>query len=1040
MKKRALVPWLPVVLGVIALLSLPVVAREAPTVLGPTTTRPPVVANPPRVVNTVGPFTVVPGKVVLEGCTPAEGSTPESMKGTGTLKLMLRCAGKDYMYSLANASFSNLTADNGGQMTGGIITLAPGQVNDLLGSGFSLDIASGTVIKRYTRGGGALAELSMRARLAIPFNDLAGNPFRLDYDGLKLSIDSLGAVSLAGANGKNGRFTLMMTASPASNSAFQAGGLTISPQDTNIDWKASDAAPASYTLTCPSGLVSTSIPKLLLVDGNDLVLAFNNLTVADTGEVTVADMDVPGGRREDITLANPANFAVSVTRARVSMDHNKFTAFTLYANIVLPPCVTNDDGGRVSMPAVWFDMMKEPVIDLKMGITTPLRPIGNVRNAGPVTAIPLTGVSPTRYLNFNGYRVAMSDMVIDLSREEPVEFSSMPKITGKRWQGVYARKASITLPTAVWGASGGKPVILQTTDCYVDANGFTGEVEAPANGLSAIEIHGFNPKLKNLHIVFGRNSILASDCRGTAEVPQFSGILDLVVKISNTDTTLIVDQPSTLENKKLGTIISVFNGSLREGSEGKYALWLNGAISLDIPECPALKKSALGFHGLGIDTTGQFVTTDPQGWLNLDAPAQADFGLLHCNVSSLLFAQNKDTKKWSVSMNGEYSLNSDLPVSGTLSCTPLRVDEGATDAAKPSIAAKEVLIGVDADVFSTARLTGSLKILQDAKTGTWDALRGDINLALLVAGESPPMNNSDGGGHFELFLKQGNIWAAAGSFNMPAGYNIPLGNSGLALYKFMGGIARNMTPKKADFGGVDDLQPAPDANNWLFSAGCGIELVKDPGLFHAEGNMTIGLPDFFFNIHGDGWLLVGREAPKPGHVVADVTLNPSVPSFAIDASVNLKLPSADLNVIQLSGTLGLLVSPDDVHLDIGWPYPEKAVQGEVLGGVLNVRAGSHMTPLSYQFSAGTGFDYWIFSGSIEGSLGYQIGKQPYLFGHVRASGEVDFYVVSLGCSANLAAELYADYMSLDGTFKASVNMPWPVPDLHVKAPFGVTIP
>jgi hypothetical protein len=368
------------------------------------------------------------------------------------------------------------------------------------------------------------------------------------------------------------------------------------------------------------------------------------------------------------------------------------------------------------------------------------------------------------------------------------------------------------------------------------------------------------------------------------------------------------------------------------------------------------------------------------------------------------------------------------------------VDEGATAADKPHIAAKDIAIGVDADVFGAARITGSLKILQDATSGRWDALRGDANLAFIMAGDSPPANNADGGGHFELFLKEGNIWAAAGSVNLPKDVSIPLGNTGLGLYKFMGGLARNMTPKKADFGSVDDLEPAPGSGKWLFSGGIGVELISDPDLIHAEGNLTVGIPDFYFNIHGDGWLFCGREAPKPGQVVADITLNPSVPSFAIDAGVDLTLPSPDVNVLHLSGTLGVLISPDDVHLDLGWPYPEKAINGEVLGGVLNVRAGSHMTPLSYQFSAGTGFDYWIFSGSIEGTFGYQIGQQPYLFGHVTASGEVDFWVVSLGCSADLAAEVYADYMSLDGTFRARVKMPWPVPDFSVGAHFGVTIP
>jgi hypothetical protein len=234
---------------------------------------------------------------------------------------------------------------------------------------------------------------------------------------------------------------------------------------------------------------------------------------------------------------------------------------------------------------------------------------------------------------------------------------------------------------------------------------------------------------------------------------------------------------------------------------------------------------------------------------------------------------------------------------------------------------------------------------------------------------------------------------------------------------------------------VDELTPTT-LEQYLFMAGVGMELEGAPDMFHATGRLTIGLPVFSFNVHADAWVL-SSSWEQPSTAQADIWIDQLAPGFGAEIYVDMGFPVS--SVMRISGSMGLYVGKDDIHIDIGWPYPEYAVSGELLSGALYPMGGVHITPTGTRVCMGTGFNYWVFKGSINGDFGYDFAHEPYLVGSIWASGEVNFIVASIGASASLSAALYHNELDFSGTFSASINMPWPLPDLHPSVNFSGSI-
>ncbi|MHB1456098.1 MAG: hypothetical protein ACYC0V_04190 [Armatimonadota bacterium] len=985
-----------------------------------------------------GKITLAQDCVYLQNCTYSSGAAISNLQGSGQLIIKLNVAGKDYTYSPGNVTFSNLTATQTGALTGGSINVPAKQMEDFLGSGLLLDVKGGslTAVKVNEK---SSAMFDLKAVVTTVFNDTKGNPLRVDFPSgeFKLVIDSSHAAKLTGVGGK--------VVSGGNDGSFNAAGLRVIPAGASFDLSASESAAAIFTMTCGTGTAYSGIPKLLTIDSGELALEFTNLTVNQDGEVSVKDMGLAAGKSVEIALSNPLDFILQVTQAQVSLEASKRIEFKLLADVVLPENIKDSKGGRMALTNIPFDLIESAVVYVSMADNSN-KPVvaraktspyalsaapkssgkGPSNNARIDPGVQIALLSRSFDFQVGEFQVNATGLVIDLSREDPTDLSVMPGITSKDWQGVYINKAVVTLPK-VWQTAGGDPISIDTGNCYIDTNGFGGDLEASVGSLAEATIGGFKANLQRLRLEVRRSHIVASDCKGVTTIPGL-GSLNLAVNISDEGTSALVEEGQSLNSGKLGLVIPVFSGTIRSGPDDKWALWINGAISLDVPGYESLKGSAMAFHDLGIDDKGEFVfTTD--GWLSLDNPVDVDFGVFRCNISSMAF--NKANGKWLVDMNGEISLNSDFPVSGTIDFEQLRVIEG------PSVSVKS--ISVEAEVEDVVLITAMLEQGDQEGGGTY--LMGDASLELTFGGGGTPL-----GGGFQLYVGSGSCWAMAGQVELPFG--IQLGSTPLAIYGFQGGIAHNMSTKSAtgDFSAVSQLKAEPGSGSWLFMAGADVATMSDPSLLFMVGRMTIGLPDFYFNMHAQGWFLTrptieDRKTTAPLEV--DMFLDPSVPLFRVGAELNLILPSKDINIIEAKGGLEFLAKPGDVHLAIGWPYPEQAATASVLGGLLNAKFGLLATPDSTNIKAGSDFDFKIFSGSINSDFGYNITPgpdEPYMWGGIWASGEVDFWVASIGASASLQGKLFSGYLWFDGTFTATFGMPWPLPDIHASAGLSGTLP
>ena len=302
----------------------------------------------------------------------------------------------------------------------------------------------------------------------------------------------------------------------------------------------------------------------------------------------------------------------------------------------------------------------------------------------------------------------------------------------------------------------------------------------------------------------------------------------------------------------------------------------------------------------------------------------------------------------------------------------------------------------------------------------------------MFAGDPIPLKpEGDSPAKFHLRLGEKDVWGVAGEVDLPT--EIPLGNTGLALYRFEGGIAHNMGAPDGSFNDVMQLIQKPGSDSWLFMGGCRVCVKDNRNLFHADGTLTIGLPDFTFGIDGDAWFFTDSEE-KPGQVQVNVLMDPTVPLFKVSAGLDLGIP--DKWIVDINGNMELQMAPGDTHLAIGWPYPDNAVQASVLGGMINPRCGAYFTPTSGSIRWGESWNYWVFSGNIDAGLDYDFLNQPYFHGGIWASGCVDFYIASLGASAGLEGRLYDDRLAFNGVFRATIGTPWPLPDIHLSFDFS----
>lgn len=483
---------------------------------------------------------------------------------------------------------------------------------------------------------------------------------------------------------------------------------------------------------------------------------------------------------------------------------------------------------------------------------------------------------------------------------------------------------------------------------------------------------------------------------------------------------------------------------------------LSGTITFDIPALPQLKSVAVPVTDIIFNADGLFgdpydknsKTKIPIGQVDVDL--KSFVLIIHdFDLPNTFQYDSKKQRDSHLSLNGEAHLSNDFPnqkydpglrISPTKSTVQLESDPTtrfvSTEVELPgsSVSTNEVIsAGVDAPGIPTFE---PIHVQQDFAFGHLDftlskenRLFGGENVdcmfgqGSLYLGEGP-------GGELSMFVAKGS-WLVFGSIEPPV--PILLGNSGLKIYAFRGGLGNNINVKpivltSGKTGGdltPDDFLSAP--GNFLFQAGVGISTTDD---FLAWGNamLTFTTSPVTMTISVAANIFEAREKGKipSGNRTATGSLSLTTNSVSAQLAADLHFPDRSFRLVSISGTSEFYVGSGDQHLYLGWPLPDRAAGISLLGGVLTLKGGMGLdvkqTPnksnpnlTDYDFKLAAGF-IWresflgIVTGQLDGSLFASLEKHPQntnltLGGQVHLFGEVDFYVFSASAEAWLGGSL-----------------------------------
>ncbi|MBB6049585.1 hypothetical protein [Armatimonas rosea] len=924
-----------------------------------------------------------PDKILLS--IPDAGGLRMVVK-TGN-KLAVHVAGHDLpevpLDSIPNVpAFS---ADSAGYVNGGSETLnREHTLRNLFGTGLGLKIQartkltanpSGIVLEKAgTSGSGGVA-------LVLPVKDKDGNPIEVDV--APLTIQRNGAIS----------FTVTSNL-PASKLPIKLpGGILLSASSVKVSYShtpGSDDDDAKMELGDVT--VQAPIPGMLTGDNNPvpLTLSVASASVNTDGQVSfkgaqlktapagqapaqvastrrLVPAAVARGRRDGIkfpytiSLMKPADFNIvlkSPSAVTLDMENNLPKGFTLTCDIELPQDFTRvpstppsaDDSKRVTAEEVKFDLSTN-------GFQAELKK--------PVTAL------------FKGFKVAITEATLDFS--EAGSPAGVPG--GPSWEGVFVKKATLTLPETIQqdpsapvdpsaapdpsapktpGSS--VPVTVKVSNAWIDNNGFTGTAEVSGGKLS---IEDFPVDLKKLSVKVQRNSL--KECtiaaslalNGLGGPPDPSGKaaaapkLDVDGSVSNTGLASLHVKTGKVYLDSFNAILEIEDGTVLHtpASGTKPAattLGLSGNWSFTEKAPESVQGVAVQVKGLQIDSQGKFALDSL--WIDLPASTKLDIGPVCLEADQIGFGGiGPGTQHAWVGLTGSVELSGDLPVQASADFDGLTIfDNGDINIGR---------IGIDCDVKNIVHVSGYIEQTDGYITRTvagrsgGKALNVGDKIPLMLSGNKPlkvvdgqvsislpilggdPDSDSGPGGTVE-FLVARNCWFVMGSFSSTSPL-IPLGQSGLALYGFGGGVGYNITsevpgavgiPGRSyqvvpDLAAIDGKPSASGLPNIIALASVRLGTVATPAPVWGDITLVADIGKLTFTLQGDCYL----ADPMP----AEVPASPDKMNRVLSAAISYDGLS---NTFQIRGVADLCIPKKDDKDAMGKPY--KDASGKVIDKTL----------------------------------------------------------------------------------------------------------
>ncbi|HEX3945302.1 MAG TPA: hypothetical protein VHW69_14555 [Rhizomicrobium sp.] len=888
-------------------------------------------------------------QIILDGITYSSAAACPS--GTANIS-ELRLFGHDLTAATAvlpAVPFQNMCFDAVGNVIGGAIKLNADFNTPALFNGLGLTLGSGSSLTVSSQNG---LQFSGAVTLQLPFRDSTGKQTEVLWPNSSLALKA-GQSFVLKASGLTLKNALP-SASDGGAGRVQFGAFAFTLDNFDLDVERSNGQTQKFLITAHNPKIDVPLPAagLLSQDGKGMTISATTLAVNQNGELQINNGTASN---VSIDLAAPLNFSLHIDQVKFDKRFNASDT-----GVPKDDCILT--GAKLQLPVILSDADSGQRIELTLS------------SPWDISTTPAVSIAVARNINigWNGFQVQVpsgSTLVADFSSaaRAPAE----PAALTDAWQGIYVGAVKLLLPPLFSDASG-NTVAVDATGLSIGTAGLSLKVDAHLTGQAApassaaacqtIRIAGFCANLKDVALTVVNNHLDAKSMKIDADIqiPALNTLTSWAMQFTDSGNFVLSLQNPNLHLPSFGggaasdvggIDLALTNATFMLPSSGSPgALRLSGTLTLDASSNPSpseliggLVNVALDFKDLGIDSAGNLLPP-ASGQFTLTHPVDVDLSVIKLAVTSFTVGSDAPGSPYLL-FTGGVIIGEGLPQGAEVDFDGIKI----TSDGRVSMQGLEVKADVADVVRVDARVTHSPNGCRQNATTTIGCVKGGMKLGINLGSLS--LGAGEDGFNFEAAK---GAWLFTGKMTLPAG--ILLGDSGLALYGFQGGVGYKANPADvsqqppgAQIGDANYLvylDPTLPGADLLFTAGTNIGSDDDGFNFDADADLTVTTDPFSLDLSARATFQQTRGTPfASADRTAFADIKFTAPStLHASANADLYYPFKSAHLIEAHGSLDLLMSPDEQHLFLGWPTTVSPIN--VIVGIPDVE--------QFAFSGGLG--------------------------------------------------------------------------------------
>jgi len=661
---------------------------------------------------------------------------------------------------------------------------------------------------------------------------------------------------------------------------------------------------------------------------------------------------------------------------------------------------------------------------------------------GDRTAISL----PPCMLGDTGIIISAEDIIIRLAQEQELPDAAYAVELDPSWRGLYIGQASVKLPDGLASAIP-EGTALTFQNCFIGTGGFSGKlsVSVDPGGAPHVELFGATFAFESLSVEIEQNSLSKFELRGALQTDFFSNPLEVVVSVDLDGSVLIrLAQEGGLVNLGVSGIFDLTLDKVEFGVDNRKLLIRTSGTLKPTFKGDEIPWPGIRLENLEIDSDGRVRVAG--GWIDL--PSQCSINLFGFIVEVTKLGFGREGERNWIGFSGGVRIMEGVPAGASVD--GLRILWGGDQ--DPALRLEGIAVSLE--VPGAFKMAGSVS-LRDREFG--GAVRVELpSVSFVVEGQFVTGSFP----HPTIPNKRVKTFAVYLETQLPVG--IPLGPTGLAFYGFAGLYAQNRKPDKGENEGWYrslDLKsdgwftrPTPGVldlpNKWkgapdTMALGAGVILgtFADNGFtFNGRLLLVLVFPGPVVLIDGMANLLKKRSELGGGEpnfhslVVID-------PGKSFLAALDAHYGYGDL--IDIRGSAEAYFNFQDpgawhVYLGIDSPW-EKRIAARLfqlfdVSGFFMLDARQLHVGAGARIHKRWGFKHLNVTLSASIDTEAIVSWNPAHFTGslgVQGSAELNAFGIKAGVSvgATVRGDVF-DPFALSGEFRASINLPWPLPDIR----------